>query len=1140
MKKITKLFFVAVLSLFSATNSWGQTYDELYSADFTTVATHSYTQNKTFTLSNKSWTASVSQVNGGVFYLGCNSNNASKGVLNVNSTFSDVVSALCNEDATYNTNKTTAHAYALLFENSYSDVTKVSFGWAGGNNAFQVYLFGDSGSGYELLGSTNYSSSGASVAGNVEWTGSATTFSKFAIVARPGATSSTATSKTLRAASFTIYKTSGGGSNLTASDLAITNQSKALSFDLYNNTTAQVINYTTSSTGNITIEPATPTSYFSYVHDATNKTITVTPIAVTPSAQTITISQEADATYAAGSQTFSVSVADSTPLANIAALTAKTTTASYTVALNNAVVTFVNGNYAYIQDASGAVALYKKDHGLNAGDVLTGTATVSYQLRNANPQITDISGITPVSGSAPDPTEVAQSAWSYTFSNVLSQYFKITGATITSSNNKYYVSLNSESVQLYKVGTAISSSLDLTKTYTITGFPTLYNTTKELQIFVDPDVEIAAEPTILVNHNSLSGFTYEEGNGPSDSQTISVSGANLTANITLTLNNDSDFEISLSEDSGYTNTLSLTQTAGAVASTTVYVRLKVGKAVNNNYSGTLTLSSTDATDVSVSLSGSVTAYVAPVTSLPFTFDGGRSDITTTSGITQEGLDSDYGSSPKLKFNTTGDWVLLQFNERPGVLTFDIKGNGFSSGSTSTFKVQASTDGLTYTDLKTYTELSGTLNEEIDNLAADVRYIKWIYTEKGATDGGNVALGNIALAKYAAPAASISVDPATVNAPASATDGIIDVTYTSIDFTNAPEIVFYESDGITETTYSWINADLDGNNDVAYEIDANDGAARTAYFKVYGLDGEANDVYSELITINQAAYVAPGAGDQFELYTGSLVEGDYIIVYDDGAMNNTVDSSRLQYEDVAPSSDDIITTENGAIVWHIAPSDSYWTLYSSNKNAFAASTGAKNKAQLLADGTDDMALWTVSGSDTYEFVNKKNDANTVNKTLRKNGTYGFACYSTDTGGALSLYKRINVPTEVNHTATLNNGRYWTTFYSSAARYTLPEGAQAFTMNDTHELNLLGTNGRVIPMNTAVIIVSDTASITLTKSDDTSAVTVNGGDNILRGSNYSITATGITGTKYVLGVVGGKLGFYEYTGTNIPANKAYYVE
>ena len=74
------------------------------------------------------------------------------------------------------------------------------------------------------------------------------------------------------------------------------------------------------------------------------------------------------------------------------------------------------------------------------------------------------------------------------------------------------------------------------------------------------------------------------------------------------------------------------------------------------------------------------------------------------------------------------------------------------------------------------------------------------------------------------------------------------------------------------------------------------------------------------------------------------------------------------------------------------------------NKYAASNGTKNQVQLLASGTDDKSLWTVSGTATYEFVNKYNKSKSVNANLRNNGTYGFACYATSTGGALTLYKK----------------------------------------------------------------------------------------------------------------------------------------
>lgn len=146
----------------------------------------------------------------------------------------------------------------------------------------------------------------------------------------------------------------------------------------------------------------------------------------------------------------------------------------------------------------------------------------------------------------------------------------------------------------------------------------------------------------------------------------------------------------------------------------------------------------------------------------------------------------------------------------------------------------------------------------------------------------------------------------------------------------------------------------------------------------------------------------GSSDEFELYSGDLTEGDYIIYYSGKAMNSTVSSNRLGYTEVE-TSEDKITTTDAAIIWHIAASGNYWTIYNAGEAQYAAATGTKNQAGLNADGTDDKSLWTASGSSTYEFVNKNNAANSINANLRNNGTYGFACYATSTGGALSLYK-----------------------------------------------------------------------------------------------------------------------------------------
>lgn len=136
---------------------------------------------------------------------------------------------------------------------------------------------------------------------------------------------------------------------------------------------------------------------------------------------------------------------------------------------------------------------------------------------------------------------------------------------------------------------------------------------------------------------------------------------------------------------------------------------------------------------------SITVVYGDSPALPFSFDGGKNDMATNAYLTHSGLISDYDSSPKLKFENAGNYVLLAIDEAPGILTYDIKGNSFSGG---TFKVQTSTDGALFSDLKTYTSLSSKLlSETFDNLEADVRFIKWIYVTK---DKGNAALGNIKL------------------------------------------------------------------------------------------------------------------------------------------------------------------------------------------------------------------------------------------------------------------------------------------------------------------------------------------------------------------------------------------------------------
>ena len=156
---------------------------------------------------------------------------------------------------------------------------------------------------------------------------------------------------------------------------------------------------------------------------------------------------------------------------------------------------------------------------------------------------------------------------------------------------------------------------------------------------------------------------------------------------------------------------------------------------------TITASTTgDATHDAGSASYTITISnpAMAVATLPFAFDNGKADIENTPGMSQNGLGSDYGSAPLLKFDHTGDCVIIHFNGEPGKLSYDIKGNSYSGG---TFTVQESEDGSAYTNIVEHTEL-GSTETKTHTLAATSRYVKFIYTNKSA---GNVALGNIKIA-----------------------------------------------------------------------------------------------------------------------------------------------------------------------------------------------------------------------------------------------------------------------------------------------------------------------------------------------------------------------------------------------------------
>ncbi|WP_300660261.1 choice-of-anchor D domain-containing protein, partial [Fluviicola sp.] len=137
-----------------------------------------------------------------------------------------------------------------------------------------------------------------------------------------------------------------------------------------------------------------------------------------------------------------------------------------------------------------------------------------------------------------------------------------------------------------------------------------------------------------------------------------------------------------------------------------------------------------------------TSWSFTTTTLPTGWSESGTGFYTASGNTP----------PAMKFDNTGDYLIIYFASNPGALTYYLAGNSFSGG---TFTVEESGNGTTYTTLHAHTAPpAATCQMYTDVPQATTRYIRFIYTNKV---GGNIGLDDVNIAVGAAtPAQEINV------------------------------------------------------------------------------------------------------------------------------------------------------------------------------------------------------------------------------------------------------------------------------------------------------------------------------------------------------------------------------------------------
>ena len=162
--------------------------------------------------------------------------------------------------------------------------------------------------------------------------------------------------------------------------------------------------------------------------------------------------------------------------------------------------------------------------------------------------------------------------------------------------------------------------------------------------------------------------------------------------------------------------------------------------------------------------------------------------------------------------------------------------------------------------------------------------------------------------------------------------------------------------------------------------------------------------------------------------------------------------------------------------------------------------------------------------------KYNDGSDHNVQNNGDGTWSFAMPDKDVTVTITATSATSLQIAAHQASFAGQVRYWATFYHPTWNYSLPEGAQAFTMGSDKALYRIG-DGTVIPAACAVVIMADSDDITLTVTDSTATPEPG---NILKGTS---AATPAPAGAHVMSKVENTFGFFNYSGT-IPANKAYY--
>ncbi len=278
---------------------------------------------------------------------------------------------------------------------------------------------------------------------------------------------------------------------------------------------------------------------------------------------------------------------------------------------------------------------------------------------------------------------------------------------------------------------------------------------------------INTSPLILISQNTMSGFS-QNSSTPSTEQSYTVSGDNLTNDVTITP--PTGFEISTATGGSFsaTNPITLTASGGNLVGEPVTIYVRQSASSLGVVSGNITHSSTGSNNPNVAVSGTRTGSYYSKSS------GNLEDLGTW------GLNTDGSGSSPSNFSTDG--IIYEIRNRA---TATIGANWTVSGTASKVLVGDGTNSTDFTIPSTFT-LTGTIDVSnageltIENSTAPtigtvadngtVEYKNVAFTLSAATTYKNLKLSGSGTKTFPGNTTTITgnliLDNVTLNAPSS--------------------------------------------------------------------------------------------------------------------------------------------------------------------------------------------------------------------------------------------------------------------------------------------------------------------------------------------------------------------------------------